>query len=336
MAQSFSNPLVEQRDFLAGKSAISLEDKTVFTVSGVDRLTWLNDVFSQKLDDLKPGVSVEALWLDPQGHIVRDFHIVDDGESTWLITYKESFDALLVQLSRMIFRAKVDITDCSTAFSIVATWDKRISNAVLAWQDPWPEIATGGYRYGESSTEDWQYTENIVKNSAVELLWNQFGKAGTMVIDALRVASHRPAGPNEIDEKSLPHEYDWLSTAVHLNKGCYRGQEAVAKVHNLGHPPRRLVLLHLDGSGHALPEMGDEIYLGDALVGKITTVGQHYEMGPIALAVVKRNTSLEEVLTVHCLNGGEQISAQQEVIVPATAGAVIDLGSFRAKRGTES
>lgn len=137
MAQSFSNPLVEQREFLAGKSAILLEEKAVFTVTGVDRLTWLNDVFSQKLDDLKPGVSVEALWLDPQGHIVRDFHILDDGESTWLITYKQSFDPFLAQLTRMIFRAKVVVTDCSAEFKIVATWNKNISDAVLAWQDPW-------------------------------------------------------------------------------------------------------------------------------------------------------------------------------------------------------
>lgn len=336
MTQSFANPLVEQREFLAGKSAVLLEEKSVFTVSGVDRLTWLNDVLSQKLDDLKPGTSVEALWLDPQGHIVRDFHIVDDGETTWLITSKNSFSELLAQLSRMIFRAQVVITDLSAEFSVVATWHKTIPGSVLTWQDPWPEISTGGYRYGAVATEDWLYSENLVRSPELDLVWNEFGKAGTMVIDALRVASHRPAGPNEIDEKSLPHEYDWLTTAVHLNKGCYRGQEAVAKVHNLGHPPRRLVLLHLDGSGHALPELGDEVYLGEDLVGKITTVGQHYEMGPIALAVLKRNTSLTEVLTVHCLNSGERLSAQQEVIVPASAGAVIDLGEFRAKRGKES
>ncbi|NBR78390.1 MAG: hypothetical protein EBT76_06300, partial [Microbacteriaceae bacterium] len=141
--------------------------------------------------------------------------------------------------------------------------------------------------------------------------------------------------PNEIDEKALPHEFDWLATAVHLNKGCYRGQEAVAKVHNLGHPPRRLVFLHLDGSGHALPDLGDEVYLGDAVVGKITTVGQHYEMGPIALAVIKRNTAVDEILTVSCAASGEKLSAHQEVIVPASAGAVIDLGEFRAKRGKD-
>lgn len=332
MTQSFSNPLVEQREFLAGKSLIELE-KSILKISGVNRLSWLNDLFSQKLDDLTPGTSVEALWLDPQGHIVRDFHLVDDGESTWLITYTSGFDQLLSQLSRMVFRAKVVIEDVSEQYKVLASWALDIPNAFLSWTDPWPETATGGYRYGSQPDSNWSYQENLVPVDEVLSLWNTFSKAGTMALDALRVEAHRPAGPNEIDEKALPHEFDWLATAVHLNKGCYRGQEAVAKVHNLGHPPRRLVFLHLDGSGHALPDLGDEVYLGDSTVGKITTVGQHYEMGPIALAVIKRNTAVDEVLTVSCNASGEKLSAHQEVIVPASAGAVIDLGEFRAKRG---
>ncbi len=332
MTQSFSNPLVEQREFLAGKSLIELE-KTILKISGDDRLTWLNDLFSQKLDDLTPGTSVEALWLDPQGHIVRDFHLVDDGESTWLITYTVGFDQLLTQLSRMVFRAKVVIEDNTDQFKVLASWDTSIPNAIHSWSDPWPEKTSGGYRYGTKPESTWKYRENLVPVDEVDSLWNTFSKAGTMALDALRVEAHRPAGPNEIDEKALPHEFDWLATAVHLNKGCYRGQEAVAKVHNLGHPPRRLVFLHLDGSGHALPDLGDEVYLGDVVIGKITTVGQHYEMGPIALAVIKRNTAVDEVLTVSCAASGEMLSAHQEVIVPASAGAVIDLGEFRAKRG---
>ncbi|MFZ4065211.1 MAG: YgfZ/GcvT domain-containing protein [Rhodoluna sp.] len=334
MTQSFSNPLVEQREFLAGKSLIELE-KSILKISGADRLTWLNDLFSQKLDDLVPGVSVEALWLDPQGHIVRDFHLIDDSESTWLITYTSGFDQLLNQLSRMVFRAKVVIEDVTDQYKVLASWDLSIPSGIHTWSDPWPETTNGGYRYGNQPDGSWKYRENIVSVDEVAGLWNTFTKAGTMALDALRVEAHRPAGPNEIDEKALPHEFDWLATAVHLNKGCYRGQEAVAKVHNLGHPPRRLVFLHLDGSGHALPDLGDEVYLGDVVVGKITTVGQHYEMGPIALAVIKRNTAVDELLTISCAASGEKLSAHQEVIVPASAGAVIDLGEFRAKRGKD-
>ena len=107
MTQSYSNPLVEQKEFITGLSAVLLEEKSVLVVDGVDRLTWLNDLFSQSLLGLEPGVSVEALWLDAQGRIVRDFHIVDDGEKSWLITYSEDVANLVSQLQRMVFRAKV-------------------------------------------------------------------------------------------------------------------------------------------------------------------------------------------------------------------------------------
>ncbi|NBR64573.1 MAG: folate-binding protein [Micrococcales bacterium] len=336
MTQSFSNPLVEQRDFLAGTSAIELDDKAVITVSGEDRLSWLNDILSQKLDQLTRGDSTEALWLDAQGRIVRDFHIIDDGENTWLITFKNELQELLTQLQRMVFRSKVVIADRSRDFVVIASWGVAIKETFIScelplqWIDPWPKTSEGGWRYGSDPTEPWEYREALVTVEDVPRVWQSFTKAGTMALDALRVAAFKPIGPNEIDEKSLPHESDWLATAVHLNKGCYRGQEAVAKVHNLGHPPRRLVFLHLDGSAHALPNSGDEVYLGEELVGKVTSVGQHFEMGPIALALVKRNVSLAAELTI--VSGTERISATQEVIVPQSAGAVVDLGEFRARK----
>jgi folate-binding protein YgfZ len=333
MTQSYSNPLVEQKEFIAGLSAVLLEEKSVLVVDGVDRLSWLNDLFSQSLLGLEPGVSVEALWLDAQGRIVRDFHIVDDGEKSWLITYSKDIDTVVSQLPRMVFRAKVSIQDVSAEYSVVATWNKEVSNTVVVWQDPWPETTAGGWRYGLKPTEPWEYRESLVPISSVDAVWKEFKHCGTMALDALRVAAMRPTGPNEIDEKALPHEFDWLATAVHLSKGCYRGQEAVAKVHNLGHPPRRLVFLHLDGSAHALPDLGDEIFgLEDVAIGKVTSVGQHYEMGPIALGLVKRNTSLDIELKVVNTATGEELSATQEVIVPVDAGSVVDVSGLRGKK----
>jgi folate-binding protein YgfZ len=333
MTQSYSNPLVEQREFVAGSSAVLVEDKSVIVVTGEDRLTWLNDLFSQKLDDLKPGVSVEALWLDAQGRIVRDFHIVDDGEKSWLITYSTELANLVTQLQRMVFRAKVTVEDVSADYAVVATWSKDVAGSVMSWQDPWPEVSAGGWRYGEGPTEPWNYRESLVSASEVTSVWKEFKHCGTMALDALRVAAMRPTGPNEIDEKALPHEFDWLASAVHMNKGCYRGQEAVAKVHNLGHPPRRLVFLHLDGSAHALPDLGDEIFgADDVAIGKVTSVGQHHEMGPIALGLVKRNTPIDIELKVVNAATGESLSATQEVIVPVDAGSVVDVSGLRGKK----
>ena len=332
MSQSYSNPLVEQRELIRGASLVELEDKAILKLTGVDRLTWLNDLLSQKLDELQPLVSVEALWLDPQGHIVRDFHIIDDGECTWLITYAAEVETLVAQLKRMVFRAQVVIEDVTEKYAVIASWGINVPGAQMFWDDPWPKTTPGGWRYGAESLEPWVYRESLVPKEQSSSLWVHFKHCGTMALDALRVAAMRPTGPNEIDEKSLPHEYDWLATAVHLSKGCYRGQEAVAKVHNLGHPPRRLVFLHLDGSAHSLPNLGDEIRNGDLVVGKVTSVGQHHEMGPIALGLVKRNTPIDVELKVVTEATGEELSATQEVIVPLDAGAVVDLGSLRGKK----
>ena len=86
--------------------------------------------------------------------------------------------------------------------------------------------------------------------------------AGTWAWEALRVEAWRPRLGREVDERAIPHELDWLRTGVHLDKGCYRGQETVARVFNLGRPPRRLVLLHLDGSEH--PNRGTGCCTGSA------------------------------------------------------------------------
>jgi folate-binding protein YgfZ len=139
----------------------------------------------------------------------------------------------------------------------------------------------------------------------------------------LRIAAWRPRFATEVDEKSIPHELDWMRSAVHLAKGCYRGQETVAKVHNLGHPPRRVVMLHLDGSESVLPAEGDEVLLGDKVVGRVTSVARHHELGPIALAVVKRMTDPDAVLTIPV--DGSLVAAAQEIIVPQTAGAVANV-----------
>jgi folate-binding protein YgfZ len=117
--------------------------------------------------------------------------------------------------------------------------------------------------------------------------------AGLWAYEALRVAALQPRIGVDTDERTIPHEARWIGDvtehgAVHLNKGCYRGQETVARVHNLGKPPRHLVLLHLDGSADARPATGDPVTAGGRAVGRLGTIVDHYELGPIALALIKR------------------------------------------------
>ena len=91
--------------------------------------------------------------------------------------------------------------------------------------------------------------------------------------------ARRPRLGVDSDHRTIPNELEWLRTAVHLDKGCYRGQETVARVHNLGRPPRRLVLLHLDGVSEVLAEPGTPVLAGTREVGRVGSVVRHYELG---------------------------------------------------------
>lgn len=330
VSKHFGNPMIEQRSLSEGASVCLMDPVGLLCVSGVDRLTWLHSLLSQDLKNLGAGESAEALLLDPQGHIEQLVKIIEDGENTWLIVNQENTQSLLDWLTNMVFRMKVEIRNLSDSFVAVGAVKQIpelafISNShPLIWKDRWPGATGGGYRYSTREVE-YSWFEHLVEADHIELALKNRSLAGTMAADALRVAAGRPLAQFEIDEKSLPHELDLLSTAVHLSKGCYRGQESVAKVHNLGHPPRRLTFLHLDGSEHSLPDVGDEIKVAgqEKVVGKITSAAQHFEMGPIALAVISRSVAEDSTLEVSSIGG--IIAATQEVIVPQSAGKVVDV-----------
>jgi folate-binding protein YgfZ len=182
----------------------------------------------------------------------------------------------------------------------------------LAWLDPWPALVGDTAAYGPVEGHPalgraWR--EVMVPRSGLEQAVGDRALAGSWASEALRLAAWRPRLGFETDHRTIAHELDWLRTAVHLHKGCYRGQETIARVHNLGRPPRRLVFLHLDGSGHTLPERGSAVHAGERQVGHLTSVGRHHEDGPIALALVKRSTPVDEQLVI------DGISAAQTTIV---------------------
>lgn len=280
----YGDPLREQRLLEAGKASAGLSHRPVFTVSGPDRLTWLHAITSQSFENLAPGETVTAFVLDPQGHVEHVLGGVDDGEAFWAHTEPGRLEPLLAWLRRMVFASRVEIEDRSGSHAVV--------------------IADGGAR--------------VVPRTELE---DRLGerRAGTWAVEALRIAAGQPRVFLDTDARTIPNEIavpegDRLGAAVHLKKGCYRGQETVARVHTLGRPPRRLTLLHLDGSVERLPEVGADVLAGDKVVGRMGTSAIHYELGPIGLALLKRNTRVDAPLTV------DGIAASQEVVVDPDVG----------------
>jgi len=336
--QHLGSPLAEQRRLAAGAALAPRADRAVIAVPGEDRLSWLDSLSSQALTRLQPGVGTELLILDPQGHVEHAASVLDDGETTWLIADRADADGLYDWLRKMRFRLRVDprIAEEYAVIGGTAAALEDVSAASpagmpLVWRDPWPDVTPGGWAYAPVDPHpgvdrDWaeaivtREEESRIADAAVR---GDLRLAGLAAVEALRVAAWRPRWSTEIDERALPHELDWLRTAVHLDKGCYRGQETIAKVHNLGHPPRRLVVLQLDGSGSVLPVHGAAVRVGDDEVGRVTSAALHFEEGPIALAVVRRSIPVDAALTVDTADG--PVAAAQEVVVPPDAGATANV-----------
>jgi tRNA-modifying protein YgfZ len=214
----------------------------------------------------------------------------------------------------MRFMLRVEVADVTADWAVLGepSAAESQSGEPLAWRDPWPDLVGDTAAYGPVEGHPalgraWR--EVLVPRPKLADAVAHRDLAGTWASEALRVSAWRPRFGFDTDHRTIVHEVDWLRTAVHLHKGCYRGQETVARVHNLGRPPRRLVFLHLDGSGHTLPERGSAVSAGDRQVGQLTSVARHFEDGPIGLALVKRNTAVDEVLDV------AGVSASQTVVV---------------------
>ena len=361
VAAHYGELIREQRLLSQGTAVVDLSNRGVLTVSGPDRLSWLNSLTSQSVGRLAPGESTETLLLDANGRLEHAVRLVDDGETAWLLVDGDETEPLRAWLDRMRFMLRVEVVDRSSDMATVGSMhdlsaDDRVpvltsNDVAIAWVDPWHEVAVGGHSYADSESHpgrQWSYRETLVDRDDLAALAGSpaadLPAAGTLALEALRIEAWRPRLTTEVDERSIPHELDWMRSAVHLAKGCYRGQETVAKVHNIGHPPRRLVMLHLDGSDGVLPEHGAAVVLASpptdafgqtaaadpdagpdaqprspSVVGHVTSVALHHELGPVALALVKRTTPETAALAV--VADDIVVAASQEVIVPSSAGA---------------
>ena len=314
VAAHYGDPAREQRLLAEGLAAVDLSQRGVLNISGPDRLTWLHSMTTQQLAGLAPRQSRESLVLSPKGHVEHALHLVDDGETTWVTVEPGTASALLAWLESMRFMLRVEVTDVTADWAVLGEplGAESVEGEALAWVDPWPSLVGDTVAYGPveghpGTGRPWR--ELIVPRAGLEAALGDRPLAGTWAAEGLRVAAWRPRLGFETDHRTIPHEVDWLRTAVHLHKGCYRGQETVARVHNLGRPPRRVVFLHLDGSGHVLPDAGAPVALEGREVGRLTSVARHYEDGPVALAVVKRSVPIDADL----LAGG--LAAAQTVVV---------------------
>ena len=326
VAAHYGDPMREQRVMSQQPSLVDRSNRGVIKITGPDRLSWLHSLTSQHLERLTPGVTQQALILSPQGHLEHHLTLTDDGTATWIHVEPHTAPALVDYLNSMRFMLRVEVEDLTGVLVVqtlaLADEEKSSDGTVPAFALPAPleqDIGPAAVLHGSFTID------LIVEPGVTGKLAAAYPVAGLWAFEAARIAARIPRPGLDSDHKTLPHEIGLIEDAVHLSKGCYRGQETVARIHNVGHPPRRLVFLHLDGSVDRLPAHGAPITTQDgAQVGFVGSAARHFELGPIGLALIRRTAPVTGPL----LAGG--VAAAQEVIVPPDAGAnvTIDRAAF--------
>jgi folate-binding protein YgfZ len=310
VAAHYGDPLREQRATEESAGVVDRSNRGVVRITGPDRLSWLHSLTTQALDGLAPGASAQALVLSPNGHVEHHLTLTDDGTATWLHVEPGTAAALVEFLESMRFMLRVEVADVSGDHAVLTVLGPGAGDIAAGLDGVRASVNPGPF-----GTIDLIVARDRLPDAAGDLVRRGAAAAGMWAFEALRIAAHVPRLGLDTDHRTIPHEVGWIDAAVRLDKGCYRGQETVARVHNLGHPPRRLVFLNLDGSEDRLPGHGDPVELDGATVGFIGSAARHYELGPIGLALVKRTVPVDATL----LAGG--VPAAQEVIVPPDAGA---------------
>ncbi|GAA1833894.1 folate-binding protein YgfZ [Microlunatus capsulatus] len=293
----YGDPMREQRVFEAGSAVVDLSHRGVLTLTGPDRLTWLHSLTTQHLTDLQPGVGVTTLVLSPQGHVEHVLYGVDDGTTFWAHTEPGAAPALVAWLDRMRFMMRVEVAERTADTAVV--WHLGDVPAGLLARDGLDSL--GGH-------------ELFVPRAQLADVLDLAPRAGTWALEARRIEAGVPRVGLDTDHRTIPNEIGLLGVAVHLDKGCYRGQETVARVHTLGRPPRRLVRLLLDGSVDTLPAVGSSVELAGRSIGVVGGSARHHELGPVALALVKRNTDPAAELLV------DGVAARAETLVDPDVG----------------
>ena len=311
VAWHYGDPLREQRVLATGAGLVDRSNRDVLVVPGEDRLPWLHSICSQHVSELRDGDSTEALVLSPHGHVEQHWQVTELDGTVWLDTEPGGGPPSLDYLQKMRFLKRVEPADVTREWAVLSLVGPRTAAVLTAADLPVPPAGraerldgdgTVGFVRGMSWPGDFA-ADLLVPRTAVDRVRSRLVDAGAEPVglwafEALRVEARRPRLGFETDHRTIPHEVGWIGSAVHLNKGCYRGQETVARVHNLGKPPRRLVLLHLSGDSEELPAAGTPVLLGERQVGFLGTALHHYELGPIALAVIKRSLPDDAALTV--------------------------------------
>jgi tRNA-modifying protein YgfZ len=306
VALHYGDPMGEQRAALTAAGFVDRSNRTLLGVTGRDRLAWLDALMSQRVADLPEGRAAEALILTLDGHV--EFYCVVTNVGDMIVLGAEPggrgdlmLDFLLSH--RSVF--DVDVRVLSPEWETISVVGPRCVDVLadVGIATP-PDVYSVQSLSGGGTARRMPFPHRDTVDLMVPLpLLSQIAHrlsggarfVGIAAYEALRVMARRPRIRFEVGPGTLPHEVGWMGVAVTLDKGPFRGREAVERVER---PPRRMVLLRLDPSLDELPRRHAPVTSDGRQVGFVGTAVRHVDEGPMASALLGADVPDDAPLTV--------------------------------------
>ena len=290
-----------------GAGWFELADRALIEVRGSDRLRWADGMLSNDVKGLAPGTEhsgCPALLLTPQGRIVSDLHVMARPDALWLELPSAACAEVLARLEKYIIADDVTLSDASASWRRFAlegpASEKLLARAADAalprlFPDGCQETRLGGApvvvgAWGWSGEAALQLFAPVADAEAVRaavagVAGEELVRGDAAVLEVLRVEAGRPRFGAELGPDVLPAEVGLVGHSVSVTKGCYTGQEIVARMEARDAAAHRLVGLRFDGAG-GMP--GDPVSVDGATSGELTSRCRSETAGEIGLGFVRR------------------------------------------------
>lgn len=264
-----------------GRALFELAGWTSISVTGADRQTFLNNFCTNDVKRLVPGASCEAFFTNVKGKIVGH-GVLNCRENEMVFIGAPGQGLRLVEhLDRYVIREDVKLRDTTEerSYLLVAGGPSGDSSRSSSWDI----VGRGDSKLFELEAGE---ASEIVRG----LVADRFVVAGPQAFEAARIEAGMPLDGVDFDEHNLPQEVGRDKQAISFTKGCYLGQETVARIDALGHVNQRLVGVRFFGSD--VPMRSAELMLQDRIAGVVTSAVFSPKLGaPLALAMVRREAN---------------------------------------------
>ncbi|HWV87997.1 MAG TPA: glycine cleavage T C-terminal barrel domain-containing protein [Capillimicrobium sp.] len=271
---------------------VDRSERGKLALTGAGAKEFLNGQVTNDVLALEPGTGCYAAFLTPKGKMLGDLRILDLGDELWLDTERGALQALFDMIRRYKIGYDVELHKRTLECGLLSLVGPRAREVAGALELPSAEHSSMRARRGGAdvilvSTADG--VDSICAAEDVGAVRAAFLEAGAEEVpeeaaEVVRVEAGRPRYGIDLDDTVIPQEAGLNERAVSFTKGCYVGQETVARLHYRGKPNRHLRGLRLHGEAAT----GDPLRLGDREVGRVGSVADSPTLGPVALALLRR------------------------------------------------